>query len=221
MNIWMSWSSGKDSAYALYQLKQQNQNVTALFTTINSEASRVAMHAVREELLEKQAEAMSLPLHKIYIPYPCSNERYEEEMSKFVSRAKNEGVTHFAFGDLFLEDIKQYRIDKLEGSGIAALFPLWGLPTRPLAEEMIRLNQKAYITCVDPKKLNPSFAGREYDLVLLNDLSSEVDPCGENGEFHTFVYDSPLFKSPLRVKAGKTEVRDGFVFTDVYMHRYL
>jgi len=215
MKTWMSWSSGKDSVFALYELKRQNIDVSGLFTTMNQAANRVAMHAVHETLLDRQGEALSLPVYKILIPSPCPNEVYEREMRRFIEMAKKENVTHFAFGDLFLEDVKQYRINQLENTGIQPIFPIWGRPTEGLAKAMIALGQKAIITCVDPKKLHPSFAGRDFDLSFLKDLPPEIDQCGERGEFHTFVYDSPLFHSPLEVKTGEIIERDGFVFSDV------
>lgn len=211
----MSWSSGKDSAYALYKMREQNIHVSALFTTINQVANRVAMHAVRETLLEGQAKALSLPLHKIFIPSPCSNQTYEVQMKNFMELARKENVTHFAFGDLFLEDVKQHRVDLLKGTGIEPIFPIWGIPTKKLAAEMIAIGQKAIVTCVDPKKLPASFASRRFDQSFLESLPEGVDFCGEYGEFHTFVYDSPLFKSALDVITGEIVERDGFVFSDV------
>jgi uncharacterized protein (TIGR00290 family) len=215
MKVWMSWSSGKDSAFALYKLKQQGISVDALFTTINESANRVAMHAVRETLLANQAEALNLPLYKISIPSPCSNQVYESRMGDFIEVAKQEGVTHFAFGDLFLEDVRLYRINQLQNTGIEPLFPLWGSPTGELAREMIKIGQKTIVTCIDPKKLSTSFAGRDFNDAFLNDLPSDIDPCGERGEFHTFVYDSPLFKAPIPIVLGEIIERDGFVFADV------
>lgn len=215
--IWMSWSSGKDSAFALYELRKDPRvNVVALLTTINETHERVAMHAVRDKLLGRQAEEMGLKLHRIKIPAGCTNEIYEARMKEAIAIAAHEGVTHMAFGDLFLEDIKNYRETMLKPTGMAAIFPLWKRPTAKLAREMIAIGQKAIITCVDPKKLPASFAGREFDESFLNDLPATVDPCGENGEFHSFVYDSPLFKKPIPVQVGEVVERDGFIFADVF-----
>ena len=215
---WLSWSSGKDSAWALHVLRQRDEvEVTGLVTTVNTAFDRVAMHAVRRELLEAQAAAVGLPLHIVSIPYPCANEEYERAMSALVGNAVVNGVTHMAFGDLFLEDIRQYREQRLAGTGIAPLFPLWRVPTPVLAREMIAAGTEAYLTCVDPKHLDPSFAGRRFDGQLLNDLPDHVDPCGEKGEFHTFVADGPAFLHRLPVQAGEVVTRDGFVFADLFL----
>ncbi len=212
----LSWSSGKDSAWTLHVLRQQPDTyVAALITTFNSEADRVAMHAVRRVLAEAQAERTGLPLWAVELPWPCSNEVYEHRMRAVCQRAKDERITAIAFGDLFLEDVRKYRIHQLEGSGLAPLFPLWQIPTDQLARQMIAGGVKAKITCVDPSKLAKTFAGRDYDVKSLEDLPPEVDPCGENGEFHTFVYDSPVFASAIAVRAGEVVERDGFVFADV------
>ncbi|MGA9963913.1 MAG: ATP-binding protein [Terriglobales bacterium] len=214
--IALSWSSGKDSAWTLHVLRQQPDiEVAALITTFNSEADRVAMHAVRRTLAEAQAERTSLPLWAVELPWPCSNDEYEHRMRAVCLRAKDEGITAIAFGDLFLEDVRKYRIRQLEGSGLAPLFPLWQIPTDQLARQMIAGGVKAKITCVDPSKLAKTFAGRNYDVKLLEDLPPEVDPCGENGEFHTFVYDAPTFTSAIGVRSGEVIERDGFVFADV------
>lgn len=213
--VWMSWSSGKDSAFALYKMKQQKIEVSGLFTTVNESANRVAMHAVRESLLQKQAEALNLPLHKIQIPSPCSEDTYNQNMSAFIEIAKKENVTHFAFGDLFLEDVRQYRVTKLLNSGIEPIFPIWRMPTNQVAREIIAIGQKTVITCIDPRKIAPTFAGRYFDESFLEDLPPGVDPCGEQGEFHSFVFDSPLFSSPLNIRVGEILERDGFVFADV------
>jgi uncharacterized protein (TIGR00290 family) len=186
-----------------------------LVTTFNSSAGRVAMHAVRRALVEMQAERTGLPLWPVELPWPCSNAEYETRMRALIERAKAEGVAAFAFGDLFLQDVREYRIKQLEGTGLEPLFPLWMIPTRQLAEEMIASGVKARLTCVDPRKLEKSFAGREFDAALLRDLPSSVDPCGENGEFHTFVYASPLFARPIPVCNGEIIEREGFVFSDV------
>jgi uncharacterized protein (TIGR00290 family) len=212
----LSWSSGKDSAWTLHVLRQQpGIQVAALITTFNSEADRVAMHAVRRALAEAQAERTGLPLWAVELPWPCSNEEYERRMRAVCQRAKDEGITAIAFGDLFLEDVRNYRIRQLEGSGLAPLFPLWQIPTDRLARQMIAGGVKAKITCLDPSKLAKTFAGRDYAVKLLEDLPPEVDPCGENGEFHTFVYDSPVFASAIAVRTGEVVERDGFVFADV------
>ncbi len=212
----MSWSSGKDSAWTLHLLRQRTGvQVTALVTTFNSEADRVAMHAVRRELVETQAERTGLPLWAVELPWPCSNLDYEERMRAVCQRATAEGITAIAFGDLFLQEIRDYRVRQLAGSGIEPLFPVWKLPTDQLARDMIAAGVKARITCVDPAKLARSFAGREYDLSLLQAFPPEIDPCGENGEFHSFVYDAPVFARPIEVQAGEVVERDGFVFADL------
>jgi uncharacterized protein (TIGR00290 family) len=215
-NVALSWSSGKDSAWTLQVLRQQPDiQVAALITTFNSEANRVAMHAVRRALVEAQAERTGLPLWAVELPWPCSNEEYEHRMLAVCQRATSEGITAVAFGDLFLQDIRDYRVRQLEGSGLTPLFPLWQIPTDRLGREMIASGVKAKITCVDPKKLARSFAGRDYDLQLLEDLPPGIDPCGENGEFHTFVYDAPVFSRPIGIRAGEIVERGGFVFADV------
>jgi uncharacterized protein (TIGR00290 family) len=215
-NLALSWSSGKDSAWTLHVLRQQPDiEIAALITTFNSEANRVAMHAVRRALVEAQAERTGLPLWAVELPWPCSNEEYEHRMRAVCQRATTEGITAIAFGDLFLQDIRDYRMRQLEGSGLTPLFPLWQIPTNRLAREMIAAGVKAKITCVDPSKLAKSFAGRDYDLQLLEDLPSQVDPCGENGEFHSFVSDAPVFSRSIPVRAGEVVERDGFVFADV------
>jgi uncharacterized protein (TIGR00290 family) len=214
--VLLSWSSGKDSAWTLHLLRQQpGIEVVALFTTFNSAADRVAMHAVRRVLVEAQAERTGLPLWAVGLPWPCSNLDYEERMRAVCQRATEEGITAVAFGDLFLQDIRDYRVKQLEGSGLEPLFPVWKIPTEKLGREMIAAGVKAKITCVDPSKLAKSFAGRDYDLSLLDALPAEIDPCGENGEFHTFVSDSPVFSRPIAVRSGEVVERDGFVFADV------
>jgi diphthamide synthase (EF-2-diphthine--ammonia ligase) len=189
--------------------------VTALFTTVNAAFDRVAMHAVRRELLAAQARAAGLPLHVIEIPYPCPNADYERIMGTFVAEAKASGVTEMAFGDLFLADIRAYREQQLAGTGIAPIFPLWQRETRALAQEMIAGGLVAHLTCVDPSKLDRAFAGRAFDAALLADLPAGVDPCGENGEFHTFVSAGPMFCDPVQVRRGEVVERDGFVFADL------
>jgi uncharacterized protein (TIGR00290 family) len=216
MKTWLSWSSGKDSAWSLHVLRSGGHaDVTALFTTVNAAFDRVAMHAVRRELVEAQARAAGLPLYVIEIPYPCPNADYERIMGAFVARARAEGVAAMAFGDLFLADIRAYRERQLAGTGIAPLFPLWGRDTRALAGEMIDGGLKAHVTCVDPGKIARSFAGRGFDRAFLGDLPPGADPCGENGEFHTFVSAGPMFSAPLAVRRGDVIERDGFVFADL------
>jgi uncharacterized protein (TIGR00290 family) len=215
-NVALSWSSGKDSAWALHLLRQQpDVQVVALVTTFNSQADRVAMHAVRRTLVEAQAERVGLPLWAVELPWPCSNQEYESQMRILCQRATAEGVTAMAFGDLFLEDIRNYRIRQLQGTGLTPLFPVWRIPTDHLAREMISAGLKARITCLDPSKLPREFAGHNFDMELLYDLPLGIDPCGENGEFHTFVYDGPMFSHPLGIETGKVVERDGFVFRDI------
>jgi uncharacterized protein (TIGR00290 family) len=212
---WLAWSSGKDSAWALHLVRQRGEfDVVALLTTVNQMYSRVAMHAVRESLVEMQAAAAGLPLIRVPIPSPCTNEIYEQAMGAAMARARAEGIRHVVFGDLFLEDIRAYREKQLGVCGMTPVFPLWGRDTRELAEEMIAQGMSAYLTCVDPRKLDRSFAGRRFDAELLNALPSNVDPCGENGEFHTFVNGGPMFQHAVAVTAGEIVERDGFVFAD-------
>lgn len=214
-NTWLSWSSGKDSAWALHVLRQSDEHeVTGLFTTINSAFDRVAMHAVRVELLRTQAQAVGLPLYLIEIPYPCSNEQYAATMSDFMANARGEGVQFMAFGDLYLEDVRRYREERMQDTGIAPVFPLWGKPTRALLEEMLANGLRACLTCVDPRVLPAEFAGRELTAKLLERMPEHIDPCGENGEFHTFVFDGPMFAQPLDIEMGEVVTRDGFVFAD-------
>jgi uncharacterized protein (TIGR00290 family) len=212
----MSWSSGKDSTLAL-QLARQDPDlrVTGLLVTINAEADRVAMHAVRRSLLERQSDRLGLPLHVVEIPSPCPNDVYEARMRKALNEATQLGVKAMVFGDLFLEDIRQYRERALDGTGIRPLFPLWDRPTGALAREMISAGIRAVLTCVDPSRLSPSFVGRPFDEDLLDKLPEEVDPCGERGEFHTFVWDGPGFTTPIPIRTGEIVTRDGFVFCDV------
>lgn len=216
--VWLSWSSGKDSAWALHVMRQRGDfEITALLTTINRAHNRVAMHAVRESLLDAQAAAAGLPLVKVGIPSPCPNEVYERATAEAMAQAGAEGVTHMIFGDLFLEDIRKYREENLAKCGIAAVFPLWRLDTRLLAQEMLEAGLCAYLTCVDPKKLDARFAGRSFDEKLLADFPPGIDLCGENGEFHTFACAGPMFASPIPVDLGEIVERDGFVFADLLL----
>lgn len=213
---WISWSTGKDSAWALHTVRERGDvEVVALLTTVNTAHARVAMHAVRESLLEAQSEALGLPLVKVPIPSPCPNAVYEQAMAEAIGRARQEGITHIVFGDLFLEDIRKYREEKLASTGITPLFPIWGLDTLRLAREMVAAGLCAVITCVDPKKLERAFAGRTFDAELLGQLPGGVDPCGENGEFHTYAFEGPMFQKPIAVEVGEIVERDGFVFADV------
>ncbi len=212
----MSWSSGKDSAWALHTIQQQQEyEVTALLTTVNTTHGRVAMHAVRESLLDLQGEALGLRLVKVPLPWPCLNEAYERAMLSALDQARSEGVTHMIFGDLFLEDVRRYREEKLQGTGFTPLFPIWGINTAKLAREMVAAGLRAWLTCVDPRKLDHAFAGRSFDERLIEELPAGVDPCGENGEFHTFVCDAPGFRSSINVMPGEIVERDGFVFADL------
>ena len=212
----LSWSSGKDSAWSLHLLRQDPEiEVVALVTTLNEQFDRVAMHAVRRELLELQAESLGVPLWTVLLPWPCSNDEYEARMRALCTRAINEGVEAMAFGDLFLADIRTYREKQLAGTGLEPFFPVWQIPTRQLAAEMVASGLKAKITCIDPKVLPVEFAGRDFDLQFLDDLPAGIDPCGENGEFHSFVYDGPGFWRPISVSVGEIVERDGFVFADL------
>lgn len=214
--VLLSWSSGKDSAWSLHTLRQMpDVEVVGLLCTLNSAFDRVAMHAVRRELLRAQAQAAGLPLREIELPWPCGNEAYERLMTTACKQAVADGVTHVAFGDLFLEDVRDYRIQKLQPTGLQALFPLWGRKTPELAREMIEGGLRAILTCVDPKQLDSSFVGREFNHELLADLPPSADPCGEKGEFHTFVHAGPMFQRPIAVKLGELVERDGFRFADV------
>jgi uncharacterized protein (TIGR00290 family) len=212
----VSWSSGKDSAWLVHVLRAMPDiELGAMLTTINEPAQRVAMHAVRVELLDTQARALGLPLWQVPIPSPCTNETYERAMARAVTRAIDEGFTHVAFGDLFLEDVRRYREERLAGSGLTPLFPLFGADTAALAREMIAAGLGARLTCVNPKVLDGAYAGREFDARLLEDLPASVDPCGERGEFHTFAYKGPMFTQPIGIETGVIVERDGFVFADL------
>jgi uncharacterized protein (TIGR00290 family) len=212
----LSWSSGKDSAWALHVLRSRpDYDLVGLVTTVNENFSRVAMHGVREALLEAQAEAAGLPLWRVPLPHPCPNSAYEARMRGLITRAREAGVTHMAFGDLFLEDIRAYRERQLGGTGIAPVFPLWGIDTSKLAREMVTAGLRARLSCVDPRCLARDFAGRTFDETLLDDLPEGVDPCGERGEFHSFCYAGPMFREPIAVETGEIVERDGFVFADL------
>jgi len=214
--VLLSWSSGKDSAWALHVLRQDpTAMVAALLTTINESAGRVAMHAVRESLVERQAVEAGLPIWRVPIPSPCPNDVYEARMREAIERARAEGFTHVAFGDLFLDDVRRYREERLAGTGLDPLFPVWGIPTDELARDMVGGGLEAVLTCVDPRQLDQGFAGRRFDRALLSDLPANVDPCGERGEFHTFCHAGPMFARPIDIEIGATIVRDGFVFTDL------
>ncbi len=212
----LCWSSGKDSAWTLHVLRRENKvEIAGLLTTVNHAYERVAMHAVRLELLTAQAEAVGVPLWTVPIPSPCSNKEYEEAMGKAVRKALDAGITLMAFGDLFLEDVRRYRETQLAGTGLTPIFPIWHLPTDGLARDMVAGGLKARLTCVDPKQLPASFAGRDFDAALLDELPAGVDPCGEKGEFHTFAYDGPMFHRPVPLRSGEVVARDGFVFADL------
>ncbi len=214
--VLLSWSSGKDSAWSLHVLRDRGDvDVVGLLTSVNEVHQRVAMHAVREKLLQAQADAAGLPLWQVPIPSPCSNDQYEAAMARVVDRAKSEGIEQMAFGDLYLEDIRSYREGKLQGTGIEPIFPLWQIPTGELARDMIRGGLSAYLTCVDPRKVPRELAGRRFDESLLRELPEGVDPCGENGEFHSFVWKGPMLRRALDVEVGEVVERDGFVFADV------
>jgi len=214
--ILLSWSSGKDSAWSLHILRQRGEyEVVGLLTTFNEAAGRVAMHAVRRELVERQAAAAGLPLWAVPLPWPCSNEQYESLMAHACAKAVSEGIDGVAFGDLFIEDVRDYREKQMAGTGLEPIFPIWGLRTRTLAEEMIAAGVRAKLTCVDKAKLDQSFAGREFDRTLLSALPEGVDACGERGEFHSFVYAGPMLNAALPVAVGVTVVRDQFAFADL------
>lgn len=216
--VLLSWSSGKDSAWALHVLRQHGEvAVVGLVTTLNEAFGRVAMHGVRAELVRAQADAAGLPLWPVPLPWPCSNNEYEARMRAVIEKARSEGITGFAFGDLFLADIRAYRERQLAGTGIEPLFPIWGTSadTPSLARGMIAAGFRATLTCVDPRHLSPAFAGREFDGELLAALPPGVDPCGENGEFHTFCHAGPVFDRTIPVRVGDVVERDGFCFADL------
>jgi uncharacterized protein (TIGR00290 family) len=216
--ILLSWSSGKDSAWALHVLQRAGQfHVAGLLTTFNEAVNRVAMHAVRRELVQAQAEATGIPLWPVELPWPCSNDVYEQRMQEAIQRAKQEGIAGIAFGDLFLEDVRAYRIRLLSGTGLTPIFPIWGTPadTPGLAQKMLAGGLQAVLTCVDPKQLDAKFVGRQFDAELLGEFPTSVDPCGERGEFHTFCHAGPMFRRPISIRVGETLERDGFWFADV------
>ena len=217
MKILLSWSSGKDSAWALHVLRQEGREVGGLLTSTNETAGRVSMHGVREEILRAQADAAGLPLYLVTLPWPCSTEIYDARMLSVVQRAVAEGFTHVAFGDLFLEDVRQYREDRLAGTGLAPLFPLWGRPTPELAREMIAGGLRARIATLDPRMVRRELIGAEYDEELLARLPLTVDPCGERGEFHTCVIGGPMFRRAIDVTAGEVVEREGFVYGDLLL----
>jgi diphthamide synthase (EF-2-diphthine--ammonia ligase) len=222
--ILLSWSGGKDSAWALWRLRSVPEllaayQVVGLVTTINEVFRRVAIHGFREDLLDRQADEADLPLWKIDLPFPCTNAIYEERMAAVYARAAAEGIVAVAFGDLFLEDIRAYRLRTLGGTGLHAVFPVWGIPTAELAATMLQGGLRARITCCNPALLDgPSFAGREWDAALLSQLATipgSIDPCGERGEFHTFCYAGPMFRRPIPIATGEIVHRDGFYYADL------
>ena len=215
----VSWSSGKDSAWTLHVLRRSNEyEIVGLLTTINARFDRVAMHGVRRDLVEAQAKAAALPLWKVALPWPCSNDEYETAMTAACAKAIDAGIQAVAFGDLFLEDVRQYREDRMRGTGLTPVFPLWKLETRQLVNDMCGCGLRSRIVCLDPQKLPASFAGRDLDSRLVDEFPSGVDPCGEKGEFHTFVYDGPMFAHAIPVENGEVVTRDGFVFSDLTLH---
>jgi uncharacterized protein (TIGR00290 family) len=217
VKILVSWSSGKDSAWMLHTLRGTHPGaVRGLLTTTNAAFDRVAMHGVRHDVLDAQARAAGLPLHVVPLPWPCSSEDYERIMAAAVADFVRDGYTHVAFGDLFLEDVRRYREARLTGTGLSPLFPLWRIAdTRHLAETMIDAGLHATLSTVDPRVLAPSFAGRAFDRQLLADLPAGVDPCGERGEFHTCVWNGPMFAHPVPLTPGEIVFRDGFTFADL------
>ena len=213
--VLLAWSSGKDAAYSLHVLRARGVEVVGLLTTINAPTERVAMHDVRRELVRLQAEAVRLPLVEVGLPWPCPNEAYEAAMAAALAGARARGATAVAFGDLFLEDVRRYREERMAGTGLGTMFPLWGRPTRELAEEMLAAGQKAVLTTVDLRVLPPDLAGHTFDESLIRRLPESVDPCGENGEFHTFAWDGPAFRHPVPVEVGTVVERDGFAYADL------
>ncbi len=213
---WLSWSSGKDSAFALHEVRRAGElDIVGLLTTVTAAYGRVSMHGVRTELLDAQAAATGLPVHRIEIPAPCTNDEYERRLTDSLRAARQDGVTHVVFGDLYLADVRAYRERVLAPLGLVPVFPLWLRDTRALARDMVAAGLRAHLTCIDPRHLDRSFAGRVFDERLLADLPASVDPCGENGEFHTFVTQGPMFERPIDVQVGEIVERDGFVFADL------
>ena len=215
MKILLSWSSGKDSAWTLHALRRDGASVGALLTSLNETAGRVSMHGVREDILRAQAGAAGLPLRTIPLPWPCTNEIYEARLRAAVDQAVADGFTHVAFGDLFLEDVRKYREDRLAGTGLTPLFPLWGLPTPALARDMIAGGLRARISTLDPRVMPRELIGAEFDAALLAALPASVDPCGERGEFHTCVTAGPMFDRAIPVTSGEVVEREGFVYGDL------
>lgn len=212
----VSWSSGKDSAWTLYKLQQQQEfEVVGLFCTFNKKYERGAMHAVRNELIRQQTESIGLPLELIPIPDPCNDSEYKAIMANFIAQVKSQEIEYIAFGDLYLKDIRRYREDSLAGTGITPLFPLWQIPTDKLSNDMVNSGLRAKISCIDPNLMPLSFAGHEYDNTFLKQIPSNIDPCGENGEFHSFVYDGPMFNHKINISIGEVVARNGFVYTDI------
>ena len=212
----VSWSGGKDSAWALHLLRQSNKyEIVALATSVNSAVDRIAIHGVRRALLDAQADSASVPLWTVNLPWPCSNADYEDRMRSLCNRAIEAEAEYFVFGDLFLTDIREYREKQLQGTCLKPLFPVWGIPTDSLARDMIRSGLRAKLACVDTKAINRSFVGRDFDDVLLRDLPAAVDPCGENGEFHSFVYEGPMLSRSIPIKTGEVVDRDQFAYVDL------
>jgi uncharacterized protein (TIGR00290 family) len=214
----ISWSSGKDSAFALHEVRHSGEfDVVGALTSVTETFGRVSIHGVRQEILQAQCEAVGLPSRIVPIPYPCPNEMYEARMGEAVTKAVQDGITHMIFGDLFLADVRAYREQKLAGTGITPVFPLWGRPTRELAQAMIASGLEAYLATVDLKKLPAEFAGRSFDTQLLANLPDGIDPCGENGEFHTCVVAGPIFTRRIPVTAGERVERDGYGYCDLVL----
>jgi len=214
--VWLAWSSGKDSAWALHLLRGTDGiEVTALHTTVTEPYARVSMHAVRVNLLEAQADSAGLPLRKVLIPAPCTNEVYEAAMAQALSEARGQGVSAIAFGDIFLADLRDYRERQLARVNMEALFPLWHRDSHALAAEMMRAGLRAYVTCLDPRKLPVDLIGAAFDEAFLARLPAGIDPLGENGEFHTFAWDGPMFRNPIPVTLGESVLREGFLFQDL------
>jgi len=214
--VYLSWSSGKDSAWALHALRAAaDVEIVGLVCTVTQAFDRVAIHGVRRPLVEAQAQAAGLPLRVVPLPYPCPNALYEEAMRGFAAQALNEGATHLAFGDLFLEDVRRHREALFRGTGLELLFPLWGRETRALAANMAAAGLRAWVVCVDPKQAPREWAGALFDSAFAQAIPPHIDPCAENGEFHTFAFDGPMFSRPIRARPGEVVERDGFVFADL------